>query len=176
MLFIRSRLNSPHIPPLSSPWSDKPRSLGGLFWQEPAPAQSRLSWHSWRWRGNLWINEFHKTLKIIIYETCRNVKKHAKPHRKPKQEVTTVGCMDDKKQGYEKEHHSLLTRSEINWTEDKTMQNTQSFLLSPSHWYGCRSDVCCTHHLVWCRRTLRLFWTKYPPAKEMDIWQRICAI
>ena len=82
--------------------------------------------------------------------------------------------MDDKKQGYEKEHHSLLTRSEINWTEDKTMQNTQSFLLSSSHWYGCRSDVCCTHHLVWF--TLRLFWTKSPPAKEMDICQRIWAI
>ena len=55
-----------------------------------------------------------KTLKIIIYETYRYMKKHAKPHRKPKQKVTTVGCMDDKKQGYEKEHHSLLTRSEIN--------------------------------------------------------------
>ena len=52
------------------------------------------------------------------------MKKHAKPHRKPKQEVTTVGCMDDKKQGYEKEHHSLLTRSEINWTECKTRQIT----------------------------------------------------
>ena len=42
----------------------------------------------------------------------------------------------------------------MNWTEDKTRQNTRSFLLSSSHWYGCRSDVCCTHHLVW--RTLRL--------------------
>ena len=57
---------------------------------------------------------FKKTLQLIIYETYRNMRKHAKPHRKPKQEVTTVGSMDDKKQGYEKEHHSLLTRSEIN--------------------------------------------------------------